>query len=67
MSKQQMIDAIREHNRSAAQEFLARFDEAALSDYLQRLTRVCNHRGKTSRWVRNTTAPAVATLAMSAA
>ncbi len=64
MSKQQMIEAIREHNRSADQEFLTRFDEAALSDYLQRLTRVCNHRGRHSRWVRNGASPAVVTRSM---
>jgi len=53
MSKQQIIDAIREHNRSAGQEFLIRFNEVALQTYLQRLTRVSGHRGRGSVWVRS--------------
>ena len=57
MSKQQVIEAIRQHNRSAKTEDLDTFDESSLSEYLQRLTHVLGHRG--SSWVRNTTHKAV--------
>ena len=55
MSKEQMISAIRERNRSATSEYLDHFDETALQTYLDRLTRVLGHRGPQSVWVRNTT------------
>lgn len=52
MSKQQMIQAIRERNRSVSDEFLVRFDEKALQAYLSRLTNILGHRGRSSVWVR---------------
>ncbi len=52
MTKQQMIEAIRQRNRSAQQEFLVRFDEASLRSYLDRLTVVAGRRGRDSIWVR---------------
>jgi hypothetical protein len=55
MSKEQMISAIRERNRSASVEYLVHFDETALRSYLDRLTRVLGHRGPQSVWVRDTT------------
>ena len=58
MSKQQMIERIREHNRSASSEFLVKFDEEALSTYLRRLTTLQDHRGRSSVWVRKGIAPA---------
>ncbi len=61
MSKEQMIQAIRQRNRSASMEYLVRFNEQALETYLQRLTRVMGHRGPDSRWVRQTTDPCVCT------
>lgn len=59
MTKQQTIDLIRQRNHSASTEFLTRFDERTLDTYLRRLSTVCNHRGRSSRWVRETTSPAV--------
>lgn len=59
MTKEQTIDLIRQRNRSASAEFLTRFDERSLDTYLRRLSTVCNHRGRASRWVRETTSPAV--------
>ena len=59
MTKQQTIDLIRQRNHSASTEFLTRFDERSLDAYLRRLSTVCNHRGRGSRWVRQTTSPAV--------
>jgi hypothetical protein len=37
MSKRELIDAIRKHNRSVAPEFLARFAESDLKAYLDRV------------------------------
>lgn len=37
MSKRELIDAIRQHNRSVAPEFLARFAESDLKAYLDRV------------------------------
>jgi hypothetical protein len=37
MSKRELIDAIRQHNRSVAPEFLARFAETDLKAYLERV------------------------------
>jgi hypothetical protein len=37
MSKRELIDAIRRHNRSVAPEFLARFAESDLKAYLERV------------------------------
>ena len=59
MSKQQMIQAIRERNRSVSDEFLVRFDEKALGAYLRRLTNIHGHRGRSSVWVRNSSDRAV--------
>ena len=59
MTKQQTIELIRQRNHSASTEFLTRFDEHTLDTYLRRLSTVCDRRGKSSRWVRDTTSPAV--------
>jgi len=37
MSKRELIDAIIQHNRTAAPEFLARFAESELKAYLDRV------------------------------
>ena len=59
MSKQQVIDAIRQHNRSASTDYLIRFNKEALEDYLQRLTMIQGRRGRDSIWIRRTTDRAV--------
>ncbi|MEO0475591.1 MAG: hypothetical protein AAF085_06425 [Planctomycetota bacterium] len=59
MTKQQTIDLIRQRNHSASTEFLTRFDEQSLDAYLRRLSTVADHRGRGSRWVRDTKSPAV--------
>jgi hypothetical protein len=63
MSKQQMIDLIRQRNSSASTDFLVKFDEEALRIYLRRLTTVQGHRGRSSVWVRHGIAPASTTRA----
>lgn len=63
MSKQQMIELIRQRNRSASSEFLVKFDEEALQTYLRRLTTLQGHRGRSSIWVREGIAPASITRA----
>lgn len=37
MNKRQLIDDIRQHNKTAAPTFLAQFDEGALRQYLEHL------------------------------
>lgn len=60
-SKHQMIEAICRRNRSARPEFLQSFDEPTLASYLQRLTRLTDHRGRESVWVRQGTSRSVVT------
>ena len=61
MSKHQMVEAIRQRNRSASMEFLMTFDEQTLQTYLRRLTNVVGHRGRQSVWVRESASRAVVT------
>lgn len=61
MSKQQLIDEIRIHNRSAQDSFLVTFDQQVLETYLRRLQTVQNTRGPKSVWVREGDSPAVIT------
>lgn len=61
MSKQQLIEAIREHNRSASDDFLIGFDEAALSNYLNHLQYKIGPRSGAAAWVRTGETPAVVT------
>ena len=61
MSKQQLIEAIRTHNRSAQDEFLVTFDQQVLETYLRRLQTVQNTRGPKSVWVRQGDSPACIT------
>ncbi|WP_432798433.1 hypothetical protein [Poriferisphaera sp. WC338] len=63
MSKEQMIQQIRDRNRTAKHDYLVHFSEEALEQYLSRLTTISGHRGRGSGWVRNTTSPAVITRA----
>ena len=63
MSKQQMIELIRQHNRTADAAFLTSFEERALQSYLRRLTTVVGQRGKQSVWVREGDTHAVGTRA----
>ena len=46
MSKRELIDAILQHNRTAAPEFLAKFQECDLKAYLERVLQVCTQTGK---------------------
>jgi len=59
MSKQKMIDAIRQCNQSAATDFLGYFDERQLASYLTRLTKIQGHRGRLSRWIREGDTPGI--------
>ena len=53
MNKQELVEAIQEHNSTADSEFLLSFDDTELDSYLQRLTRINNHRGRETVWVRD--------------
>ncbi len=59
MSKHEMIERIRLHNRGATEEFLGRFDEQALDAYLRRLTSLVADGGGMSVWVRQGSRPAM--------
>lgn len=61
MSKQQIIDAIREHNPGAEMDFLSGFDRAALFRYLDRLRYKSSPRDEQPMWVRFAETPAVVT------
>ncbi len=61
MSKQQMIEAIRQNNRSAPEDFLIHFDEEQLRRYLDRLSHLSNHRGRQSVWRRESSCRSVVT------
>jgi hypothetical protein len=60
MSKQQLIEQIRQKTRGVPADFLETFDEPTLQQYLNRLTRVMGRRGRDSVWVRDGGAAAVA-------
>ena len=61
MSKEQLIDNIRQHNPTANSEFLFTFNEDALKNYLGHLRYLGRPRGAGSLWVRNTDASATST------
>jgi hypothetical protein len=52
MGKEELIQAIRTHNRSASSQFLVNFDEPALHSYLQHLKYTSQPRGGSHIWVR---------------
>lgn len=52
MSKRELIDGIRQHNRSAAPKFLAQFDEEALKQYLDHLEAAKKKHVTLARFVR---------------
>lgn len=61
MSKRQMIEQIRHWNQTASAEFLLRFDEQSLLNYLHRLTTLHGRRGPGSVWVRHSDTTAITT------
>lgn len=61
MSKQELVEAIRDHNPSASSEFLLSFDEAALHHYLDHLEYRRQPRGRTAQWIRPGDSRAVVT------
>ena len=52
MDKEQLIEAIRSQNPSAAVDFLTSFTQSTLEIYLKRLTKIAGRRGRESGWVR---------------
>ena len=61
MSKQQLIEAIRRHNRSASEDFLTGFDESALNTYLDHLQFGRGNRQTHAEWIRPGETSAVVT------
>jgi hypothetical protein len=58
MSKHELIDAIRQQNRTASEQFLRGFDEPALKAYLSRLSLGRKRGTRESVWVRPAAEPA---------
>jgi hypothetical protein len=52
MNKRELIDDIRRMNSTAAPQFLAQFDEAALKQYLEHLEDAQKKRLRIAGWVR---------------
>lgn len=52
MQKRQLIEDIQKINPSAHEQFLAQFDENALSQYLEQLQSAREHRVHIAGWVR---------------
>lgn len=61
MSKQELIDTIRQHNPSADPAFLTAFDVAALDRYLDHLRHSLLPRGASSMWIRAAETHAITT------
>ena len=61
MTKQTTIALIRQRNRSASEQYLTRFDEESLRQYLRRLIHLDQRRGRTTYWIRRTTSRSVVT------
>jgi hypothetical protein len=51
-SKNELIDRIRQINRTADPQWLERFDDSSLVDYLEHLQLLMEPRGRTSVWRR---------------
>lgn len=58
-SKNEIIDRIRQINRSADPQWLERFEDNALFDYLEHLQLLMEPRGRQSVWRRRNDAGAV--------
>lgn len=61
LEKMQIIDAIRQINRSATLEWLGTFDDESLRRYLEHLQLTEEPRGRNSRWIRRDDSPAIMT------
>jgi hypothetical protein len=53
MNKRQIIDEIRQHNTHVNPQFLAQFNDTALSDYLTHLQSASKRHVTVARFVRN--------------
>ena len=61
MTKQKTIALICKCNRTVTEQYLTRFNEDTLKQYLRRLTRLNHRRGRHTSWVRQTTSRSVVT------
>lgn len=59
LSREQVLDRIISINTSATMDFLNRFSDRALNDYLEHLQITQTPRGPHSRWVRRADTPAI--------
>lgn len=61
LTREQVVDRIMHLNPSAREEFLSRFGQASLAEYLQRLDASKRPRGRDAIWVRRGPTPAIVT------
>jgi hypothetical protein len=59
LTREQVVDRIVNLNPTASTDFLSRFGEGPLSEYLARLDRAKGPRGREARWVRTGSSPAI--------
>jgi hypothetical protein len=59
LRRERLVGQIHTFNPSARIDWLGRFDDGDLRDYLDRLERLAGKRGRESRWERRNTAPAI--------
>lgn len=59
LTREQVVDRIITLNPSASPEFLDRFPEPALDEYLRRLDSAQEPRGRRATWVRRGSSPAI--------
>lgn len=61
MNKWEMIQAIRQVNRTVAPDYLSGFEDQELASYLRRLQTIQGRRGRQSVWIREGDTHAVVT------
>ncbi len=59
LTREQVVDRIVSMNPSATPDFLADFEDTALSRYQDRLTAARSPRARTERWIRAGDTPAI--------
>lgn len=63
LTREQLLDRIMTLNPSATSEFLARFGDEDLDEYLRRLSRARGPRGRDEGWVRRSGEPGISSRA----
>jgi len=59
LTREQMVERILDLNKSATNDFLDRFEDPPLRNYLDHLIAASSPRGAQSRWIRRGDTPAI--------